>query len=426
MNRCFFFIASLSLLLSGCRGRESILTFAVGGAPSELDYWEKIISEFENNTKIKVKILRQPTDTDQRRQSLVTPLKAHKRDPDVFLMDVAWVGQFSASGWLLPLDDYIKRDNFKINSFFKPVIEQVDIYKKRIVALPVYLDCGLLYFRKDLLKRYGLPTPKTWGELLKYAEDVQREERKKNPKFFGFVWQGAQYEGLVCTFLEFTASNNGGIVDKSSKINIDRKENIDALRFMGDLIHKYKISPPNTYTEMKEEEVREYFQSGNALFERNWPYAWQLHQAENSPVKGKVGIALLPRFKNGRNVAALGGWHIGISKFSDKKEEAWRLVKFILSYKTQKKLALHLGWNPGRADIYDDPEIREKMGQMEILKEALSHSVARPGVPYYTRISEVIQNYVNGSISWNIKPSTALKDAQENIEKILKQYGQRD
>lgn len=422
MKKCLLIILVVFFILTGCRERESMLSFAVGGAPSEVDYWEAIISEFEDSTKIKVKILRQPTDTDQRRQSLVTPLKAGKKDPDVFLMDVAWVGQFSASDFLLPLDEYIENDSFDLSSFFRPVIEQVDILDDNLIALPVYVDCGLLYFRKDLLKKYDLAVPETWSELLSHCKQVQKEERKKNPQFYGFVWQGAQYEGLVCTFLEFTASNRGGMVKENGDIDVDSKENLEALAFMKNLIHKYKVSPPNTYTEMKEEEVRAFFQNGNALFERNWPYAWQLHQSEASPVKEKVGIAVLPKFENGNNAAALGGWHVGVSKFSDRKGEAWRLVKFILSYETQKKLVNHMGWNPGREDIYDDPAIRETMKQMGVLKKALSHSVARPAVPYYTRISEVIQNYVNGSISGNMEPSKALKDAQKNIEEIVKQY----
>jgi len=351
MRRLFLLVLISFVFSSGCSKKESLLTFAVGGAPNEVDYWEKLVKEFEDKNHIKVKLLRQPTDTDIRRQSLVTPLNAKEKDPDLFLMDVAWIAQFAASGWLLPLDPYVKKDSFDTTQLFGSVVHQVDIYKGEIISMPVYIDCGLLYFRRDLLKKYGYSTPETWDDLLQCAEEIQGKERKNNPNFFGFVWQGAQYEGLVCNFIEFIASNGGNIVSKAGSITVYSKENIQALQLMRDLIHKYQISPPNTFTEMREEEVRTFFENGNALFERNWPYAWKLHRSENSLVKEKVGITLLPRFKGGENAAALGGWHIGISWYSDKKDDAWGLVKFILSYKVQKKLFLNLSWNPARIDI---------------------------------------------------------------------------
>ncbi len=288
-------IATISF---SCKPRETnVITFAVGGAPSEVEFWEKIVEEFERESNIKVKILRQPTDTDLRRQGLVVPLSARKKDPDVFLMDIVWIPQFAASGYLENLSNLVKIDNFDIQNFFKYYE-----YKGIIYAFPVYIDGGLLYYRKDLLAKYRLAVPKTWEELAKTAIRIQEEEKKRNRDFYGFVFQGAQYEGLICTFVEFALSNNGSIALDS----INTKENVEALKFMRDLIHAYFISPPNTYTEMKEEEVKIFFQQGNALFERNWPYAYALHQSEDSKIKGKVGIAPLPSFQGGRSVATEG------------------------------------------------------------------------------------------------------------------------
>jgi multiple sugar transport system substrate-binding protein len=197
----------------GCSQEKSkTLQFAIGGAPNEFDVWEELIREFERNTGIEVDLLHQSTDTDQRRQSLVIPLEAHRSDPDIFLMDVAWLGQFAASGWLEPLDEYIRKSDIEVSGFFRNVVDGADRFNGQLMALPVYVDGGLLYYRKDLLSRYGYSRPpQTWNELEKIAGHVQEKERKTNPNFYGFVWQGAQYEGLICNFIEYAASNNGGI-----------------------------------------------------------------------------------------------------------------------------------------------------------------------------------------------------------------------
>ncbi len=423
-RRFLISIAIFFFLFVGCKSGTPQLTFAVGGASNEVEYWQRIVAEFADSTKIDIVLLRQPTDTDQRRQGLVIPLRSRQQDPDIFLMDVIWVGQFATSDWLEPLDSMVATGDVNLADFFEPIIKQVDTYHDSLYALPVYNDCGLLYLRKDLLEKYGLKPPVTWQQLILSADFVQENERAANPNFFGFVWQGAQYEGLVCNFLEFAASHNGGITDSAGRIIVYTPENIIATDLMHDLIHKHKISPPNTYTEMKEEETRLAFENGNALYERNWPYAWALHNKEGSRVNGKVAVALLPRGQNGQHAAALGGWHIGISKFSDAKAEAMMFLKFVLSYATQKKLALNLGWNPGRSDLYEDADVRKRMPHLGVLKNSFEHAVARPTSPYYTQISEILQQNQNAALSGKSLSDEALARAQREIDEIINRYNE--
>ncbi len=415
----------LLLMLIGiqCGNSSEQFTIWIGGSPRELDYWQQIITEFNKQTGYNLQLVRQPTYSDQRRQSLVIDLEAKQPNPDLFLMDVVWLNQFAASNWLQPLDKYVKDNDFQLHQFFQSILNSVDKYKGNLYALPVFLDVALLYYRKDLLEKFGYSEPpKTWSELLNEADKIQKIERKNNPNFYGFLWEGAQYEGLVCTFLEFTSSHGGGIMN-NGKVDLYRKSNIEALQFMQDLIHKYKISPPSTYTEMKEEEVRLSFQRGNALFERNWTYAWKLHQSNGSPVKGKVGLTILPHFKGDSSVSTLGGWHIGISRYSDEKEKAWKFVKFITSFKSQKKLILNVGWNPSRKDVYKDKQVIAEAPQIKELYYVLKHTIARPTVPYYSQLSDIIQRYVNDCLSGKISPSTALQKMQNQIKEVEKIYG---
>lgn len=422
-NKIFILFLGI-FLFSGCAGeKEGIVTFSVGGAPNELNFWETLISEFQKEKGIEVSIMRQPTDTDQRRQGLVISLKSRKSDPDVFLMDVAWLAQFAASDWLQGLEDFVKRDNVNQDVFFGKVLNLADRYKGKLVGLPVYIDGGMLYYRRDLLERYGIDgPPETWDELIEYSAKIQKDLRKVNPAFYGFVWQGAQYEGLVCNFLEFAVSNGGGIIFRNDKILLNLPENTSALRLMYDLINRYRISPPNIFTEMKEEEVRMFFEKGNALFERNWPYAWALHNKPDSPVKGKVGIAPLPHFKGGKSVSTLGGWHIGMSKYSDVKEIGWELIKFITSYSIQKRLAMELGWNPGRRDLYSDRDLLKKLPHFVNLREVFENAYPRPLLPYYTQISDILQRYINAALSGKLSPEQALASAERDVQKVSERY----
>jgi multiple sugar transport system substrate-binding protein len=418
----FLLILSIPFMIY-CFKSETGVTFMVGGAPGELAYWEKMIEAFEEDSGIRIRMIRQPSDSDQRRQQLIVPLHAGLDDPDVFLMDIVWVTQFIESGWLEPLDDYIEKSGVSIKPFFRDLIQSVDIAHDTLWALPVYADAGILYYRTDLLNKYGYrDPPNTWQDLIRFSSGIQEKERQRNPNFWGFVWQGFQYEGLVCTFLEFCASFGGGFNPENNALRINTPANSKALRFMRDLIQRYRISPPSVYTEMKEEEARIAFQRGDALFERNWPYAWVLHRGDDSPVRNMTGMAYLPHLKNVDTASVLGGWHIGISKNSDKKESAWQLVRFITSYNGAKQLALNLGWTPGREDVYEDPEILKKYPHFIYLKSIYSKTVARPALPYYSRFSEIIQRYVHACISGKIGPEKALSEMQKKLTSIHDAY----
>jgi multiple sugar transport system substrate-binding protein len=424
LNRSLFLAVVCTVLLAaGCtRERSGVVTFAVGGAPAELDFWEVLIQEFEESHDIEVDLQRQPTDTDQRRQGLVVSMKSRKSDPDLFLMDVAWVAQFAASGWLETLT--LSPESLDISVFFESVIDLADRYEGKVIALPVYVDGGLLYYRKDLLEAHGLSNPPIiWSEFVEVSLEVQEVMRAQDPDFYGFVWQGAQYEGLICNFLEFAGSNGGGMIVERDSLLLNLSENIEATQLMYDLVHRYKISPPNTFTEMKEEEVRLFFQNGHALFERNWPYAWALHQAEDSRVKGKVGIAPLPHFEDGKNVSALGGWHVGVSKYSDMKEESSTLAWWIASnYDVQKRLALELGWNPGRKDVYADPEVMEKLPHLLHLRDVFENARARPNLPYYTQLSEAMQRHLSAVLAGELTPEEGLSAAEEACRGVMARY----
>lgn len=418
------YLALLLLVPAGCAEQEARLTFWVGGAPQEVAFWEELVAEFESRSGIAVEVIRQPAATEQRKQGLVIALASGQPDPDVFLMDIIWIAQFVQSDWLEPLDRFFAKDVLVPGDFFSRVVPEADSDTGRTYALPAFLDVGVLYYRQDLLERHGFDgPPRTWRDLVTQATAIQAAERRNNPQFNGYVWQGAQYEGLVCTFLEFVATH-GGRLTADGNVDLRDESTIAALTFMQDLIQRHRISPPNTYTEMQEEEVRRAFQRGNALFERNWLYAWGLHQREDSAVRGRVGLAPLPHDDGAATAATLGGWQFGISKTSDAKERAWQLAAFLLSREIQTRILLTLGWYSGRPDVYTAPEVRRKVANVDQLQTIMAHAVSRPDLAWYAHVSRIIQRYVNDCLSGKRAPREAVTVMQAEIDRIGRFYGQ--
>src|SRR5262249_24113904 len=182
--------------------------------------------------------------------------------------------------------------------------------------------------RTDLLDKYHLSPPRTFAELTRAAHLILQGEN--NPRLTGFVWQGKQYEGLVCVALEVIRAYGGGVLDESGASLLTHPATVAGVEALRAFIMPERVSPPWVAT-ADEEYARHVFSQGEAVFMRNWPYAWALLNAEDSPVRGRVGVAALPGSDGHPGVPTLGGWHLGINRFSQHADLAWQLISFLTS-----------------------------------------------------------------------------------------------
>jgi multiple sugar transport system substrate-binding protein len=414
----FLLILCCFVMIQGCNEKSSLeregratIVFKHGKVAGNSDALTTLIKRFEEaNPDIKIKDETLPSSTDEQHQFYVINLEGRSADFDVFAIDVIWVQEFARAGWLRDMSHILPLKKRK--DFFQAPMEAA-MYQDRVYAIPWYIDAGILYYRKDLLSKYGFSPPKTWYDLVRIASEVT----KKESNLYGFIWQGKQYEGLVCDALEYIHSNGGDIL-KNGQVVIDSTDNIEALGFMRDLIYRYHVTPP-LVTTMIEEPTRHIFGKGKALFMRNWPYAWNIFQADNSLIKGKVGVSILPEFPGHRSSPTLGGWHLGINSYSEHPEEAERFVEFLTSYEAQKTLSGTVGYKPTLKALYKDPDMARTQPFTTSLYDVFEHARPRPITPYYMMISQVIQPEFSAVISGIKKPEEALKSAREQIEHIL-------
>lgn len=388
------------------------LVFKHGKIAGDPVLFRNLLDKFEtDHPGIKVKDETLPASTDEQHQFYVINLEGKSSDFDVLSMDVIWVPEFARAGWLRDLHHLVPEK--ERTAFFSGPMEAVT-FEGKPYAVPWYIDAGVLYYRKDLLQKYGFLPPTTWAELVSTAQTITAEEKG----LYGFIWQGKQYEGLVCNVLEYMWSN-GGEVMREGKPVLFSPENIYALNFMKDLIIKYKVTPPLVTTAI-EEPTRHIFGNGQALFMRNWPYAWNIFQREGSPVKDKVGISTLPSFPTHESASTLGGWQLGVNRFSKNPQVAEKLVLFLTSPESQKTLALNIGYKPSRQSLYLDEELIREQPFIAGLTDVLRKARPRPVSPYYLMISQIIQPEFSAALSGIKTAEEALRSAQQQIEFILK------
>jgi trehalose/maltose transport system substrate-binding protein len=184
------------------------------------------------------------------------------------------------------------------------------------------------------------------------AKNIQDGERKEGKKDFqGFVFQGKASESVTCDAVEWIYSYGGGsIIEPDKKVTINNPNAIKALKTAKSWVGS--ISPATVVT-YGEEEARNVWQTGNAAFMRNWPYAYALGQDPKSAIASKFDVTVLPKgTDNGKNAACLGGWQLMVSAYSKVPRVAADLVRFLVSREIQKMRAIKLGQLPTRTDLY--------------------------------------------------------------------------
>jgi trehalose/maltose transport system substrate-binding protein len=392
------------LAAGGARAAEiSISCSAVG---LELELCRDGAQRWARESGNSVRLVSTPNSANERLALYQQLLAAGSPDIDVLQIDVVWPGILARH--LLDLRPYAGK---RTGVHFASIVAN-DTVKGRLVAMPWFADVGLLYYRKDLLQKYGVEVPRTWRGLAAAAKRIQDAERGAGKtRMWGYVWQGRAYEGLTCDALEWIASRGGGrIVEPDGTISVDNPRAARALAAAAGWVGS--ISPRGVLN-YAEEEARGVFQSGNAVFMRNWPYARALAESEGSPVRGKVGVAALPA-----GVGALGGAQLAVSRYSRHPRLAASLVMALTGRAEQKRRALAGGFNPTLPALYHDAEIRRANPYYDVMAEALAHAVARPAAvtgTRYNRVSSAFSSAVHAVLAGQADAPTALRSLERNL-----------
>jgi trehalose/maltose transport system substrate-binding protein len=365
-------------------------------------------------TGINIEVVNGPESATDRLALYLQFFGAQSPDIDVIQTDVIWPGILAEH--LVDLTPYV---GDAINNYF-PAIVQNNTVDGALVGIPWFTDAGLLYYRSDLLEKYGYDAPPaTWAELDEMATAIQEGERTAgNPDFWGYVWQGAAYEGLTCDALEWQVSWGGGqIVEPDGTITINNAQAASAFDMAAGWVDR--ISPPGVVSYM-EEDARGVWQAGNAAFMRNWPYAYTLGNAEDSVIKDKFGVVPLPMGEgdNARHADTLGGWQISVSKYSANVDAAAKVAVCLSGQESQKIRATVGSMLPTIGALYEDTDVLDANPFFGQLFDVFSGgAVPRPSTVTgedYNQVSTIYFTEVN-------KVLTGQQDGQQAAESIESQ-----
>ena len=392
------------------------ITYVLGSVGDAVEQFATIVEPWEKETGHTVTVVPMPASTTDQFGQYRLWLAAGNGDIDLYQTDVIWAPQLA--------DHFVDLSGVARNlmkDHFPSIVESQTVDGK-LVALPLFTDAPALYYRKDLLSKHNQPVPKTWEQLTEVAKKVQDAERAAgNNDIWGFVWQGNAYEGLTCDALEWVKSSGGGqIIEPDGRISINNPKAAAALELAA--TWPGTISPPGVLS-YQEEEARGVWQTGNAVFMRNWPYAYGLGNSDDSAVKGKFEVTTLPTGQgHDTSAATLGGWNVAVSKYGDNQEAAISLAMYLAGSEAQKTRSLLVSNLPTIVSLYDDADIAREVPIIPRWKDVFLQAVPRPSAPTredYNEVSTLFFTAVHSVLSGEESAEDALEDLEDDLEDLL-------
>jgi trehalose/maltose transport system substrate-binding protein len=420
LSKSFLAAAAAFLLPATLQAAGVTIRFAGDSDVGEGGRWTKALAEeWAKKTGNTLEYISRPNDASATLQQFQQYWAAKSPDVDVYMIDVIWPG--IAAPHAVDLKKYIKEDEVK--QHFTKIIENNTVGGK-LVGIPFFTDAGVLYYRTDLLEKYGYKEPpKTWEELAEMAKKIQDGERKDGKADFqGFVFEGKASESVTCNAIEWVYSYGGGtIIDPDKKVTINNPNAIKALETAKSWVGT--IAPQGVVS-YGEEEARNIWQNGGAAFMRNWPYAYALSADPKSAISGKFDATVLPKGgANGKNAACLGGWQLMVSAYSKNPEVAADLARYLTSPEAQKKRAIELSQLPTRPEVYKDPDVLAKNKWFSNALEILNNAIARPSTVTkadYNQVSTAFFQNVNKVLSGGATAQQAVADVERVSKRIVR------
>jgi multiple sugar transport system substrate-binding protein len=374
-----------------------------------------LINAFEKQYPgIKVSLVSASTDTDTNRATLATQI-AGGAGPDVFMGDVIWPAQFGAHQLALPLSQYLPASYF---SQFATGLAAGATYKGAVYGSPLFEDQGFLYYRKDLLAKDKLPVPTTWEQLETDAKAVLAKGQTK----YGFVWEGDSYEGLTCNFMEYLTDAGGTATNSGyTQATLNSAAALKAVTFMRSLITS-GVSPAATTT-FQEPQAMNTFGSGQAVFLRNWDYAYTnaITPADGGKLTAsQVGVVPLPTFAGQPTpgYSNIGGWNMYINPHSKHIGADLTFIKWLASTAAQDILSQKYGFISTVTSVRTSPATIASNPVFAIVPN--TKLVPRPaGTPDYPALSTAIYQNVNGALAGSASPSAAVASMQSAANTAL-------
>ncbi len=384
------------------------------------DFFNRQAERF-NAEHPEVKIKLEPTVIDymEMHDKLLIALQSGTGAPDLVDIEIAKFGTFL-------------RGDIQLHDL-TPLVESSgkDLLKERLApyqlggkqyGVDYHLGALLIYYNKELMDKAGvdIDSIKTWDDYIEAGKQVKEKTG---------AWMATVETTDKWSLSPLMQENGGGVYDKDGNFILDSQANIEALQLLSDMFHVHKIvtvapggyhHSPDYYAMMN---------AGDKVASVWMPQWYMLRFKDFMPdLKGKMVARPLPAFEEGGMISTMGGGTgTAITKQIDpaKLDVAMQFLEFAkLTKEAQIQIWTdpHLGFDPYRLDVYDDPELQKpdeyfsNEPVMQTVKGMMDRLAPEYNGPRYPEAQQQIREKIAyGLFEENKAPADLLKASADEI-----------
>ena len=332
---------------------------------------------------------------------------------DVVLMDTPWPAELVTANIVSDITSKIPAD------FLSGVFDSAWTaakYNDKTYGVPWINDTKFFFYNSDMFSKAGLTAaPKTWDEVEADAKAIKAAGIVKYP--ITASWK--QAEAVICDWTQLAAAFGGSdFVDANGKALFNQGGGLAALTFMKKLLDEGLVDPASL--SQTEDDVNSVVSAGQAAMALNWTYGLSvMNDPSKSTVAGKIKVAPSPGEGSVTTSGVNGGMSLAVTTTTKHPNEALAYALFMASEKSQEMDVANA--LPMWKASFDDPNVTKNNPDLfAAAKIEFAGLVARPVVPYYTKLSNALQDAIQQALLGKKTPQQALDDVAAQLPSFQK------
>ena len=378
-------------------------------------FWETVTADFKAKTGITVKYdLLEFTPLSSK---VVTLGAARSSQYDVYSTHTALIESYF--NYFDPMNSYFS--DSELAEFFPVTLKYLTNPRTGdIAAIPRNVDARVQFYRKDIYDEHGLKPAVTWEDLVDVSQKITGDGH------YGLVVPG-QGDPAQRTFSDLLWQAGGLWVDENNKPSFNSAEGIKALTYYRDLIHKYKVVPPNAVTFQWNENSSQ-FTSGTCYDTINWPGSFaSFNDPEMSKVVDKWSTA--PHVRDKEAISCAVSHALALNSQSKRKDPAVEFIKFAVGPEVQQVQFDEFSNFPSLQSTAKNV-VAAATGAKALWLDQLQTTIANgkewPKLPGFSKVSTLMYSCIESALSDQATPADALNATAADALEAMQRAGAYD
>ncbi len=327
---------------------------------------------------------------------------------DVILVDTPWPAEMVKAGIITDITDKVPAE---FTSGVFDAAWTAAKYNGKIYGVPWINDTKFFFYNEKLLTDAGVTAPpKTWDDVEAAAKAI----KAKGGVTYPIISSWKQAEAVICEWTQIAAAMGGSeFVDAQGNAKFNQGGGLAALTFMKKLIDEGLVDPASLSS--TEDDVNTAMATGKYAMTLNWTYGLSvMNDAKSSTVAGQIKVAPSPGEGSVTTSGVNGGMSLAVTATSKHPAEALQYALFLASEKSQEMDVANA--LPMWKASFDNPDVTKNNPTLfAAAKIQFGGLVARPVVPYYTKLSNALQDAIQQALLGKKTPEQALNDVAAKL-----------